>query len=301
MTVHVLPGPTRQHLVTQQAINGLAIHEMATADTTFTAPSLLPHANPSHSPHFEHYASPMVHPVTGKTISSYKKFMNDPATAEVWQTAFSPDVGGMAQGCDKTGQRGTNAMFVMTHKEIAHALRNGKKFTYFNPVVDYRPQKEHPNRICIMASGNLISYDSELSVRMADINTAKLHWNSVVSKKDAEYMCININIFFLSAALEYFEYMHIPLDLFPSWTINQYNLHKHAYNGFVYIEMRRAVWGLPQAGILANKHLWQTLAMFVYFGCDNTPGLCYDESSHEPHPVLFTLVVDNFGVKYAGK
>jgi hypothetical protein len=128
--VHALPGCTCQHLVTHQAINVLTICEMATADKIFTPRSLLPHAKPSHSPHFEHYASPMVHPVTGKTISSYKKLLNNPATAEVWQTAFSQDFGGMAQGCDKTSQKGTNTMFVMTHKEIAHALQNGTKFTY---------------------------------------------------------------------------------------------------------------------------------------------------------------------------
>ncbi len=83
-------------------------------------------------------------------------------------------------------------MFVMTHKEIAHALQNGTKFTYTNPVVNYWPQKEHPNRGCITAGNNLILYNSELSVRTADINTAKLHWNSIVSRKYAEYMCIDI-------------------------------------------------------------------------------------------------------------
>ncbi len=63
----------------------------------------------------------MVHPVTGQTISSYKNLMNDPATAEVWQTASGKNFGGMAQGDNKTGQKGTNAMFVMTHDEIAHS------------------------------------------------------------------------------------------------------------------------------------------------------------------------------------
>ncbi len=77
----------------------------------------------------EHYANPMVHPVTRETILSYKKLMNDPAMAEVWQTAFSKDFGGMAQGDNKTGQKGTDAMFVMTHKDIKHALKAGKKFT----------------------------------------------------------------------------------------------------------------------------------------------------------------------------
>jgi hypothetical protein len=69
----------------------------------------------------------MVHPVMGETISSYNKLMNDPATAEIWQPAFGKDFGGMAQGCNKTGQKGTNAMFVMTRNEIAHALAAGTK------------------------------------------------------------------------------------------------------------------------------------------------------------------------------
>jgi hypothetical protein len=73
---------------------------------------------------FEHFASPMVHPIKGETISSYKKLMNDPATAEIWQTAFGKDFGGMAHGDNKTGQKGTNAMFVMTHDKI-HSLCMG--------------------------------------------------------------------------------------------------------------------------------------------------------------------------------
>ncbi len=44
---------------------------------------------------------PMVHPTTGETISSYKKLMHDPATVEIWQTAFSKDFGSIAQGNNK--------------------------------------------------------------------------------------------------------------------------------------------------------------------------------------------------------
>jgi hypothetical protein len=50
----------------------------------------------------------------------------------------------MAQGDNKTGQKGTNAMFLMRREDIAHALAAGKFFTYANPVVDYCPQKEDP-------------------------------------------------------------------------------------------------------------------------------------------------------------
>jgi hypothetical protein len=71
---------------------------------------------------FEHYVNPMVHPVTGCTIKSYTKLTHDPAMAEIWQTTFGKDFGGMAQGCNKTGKKGTNTMFVMMHDEIRHAL-----------------------------------------------------------------------------------------------------------------------------------------------------------------------------------
>jgi hypothetical protein len=64
--------------------------------------------------------------------------------------------------------------------------------------------------------GNLVSYDGELSVQTADINTAKIHWNSVISNELAKYMCLDIKNFYLTAKLEYFEYMKIPLALFPS-------------------------------------------------------------------------------------
>ncbi len=65
----------------------------------------------------------------------------------------------------------------------------------------------------------------------------------------------------------------------------------------LYIEMRCAVWGLPQAGILANKRLCRKLAPFGYHECVNTPGLW----RHETRAISFTLVVDDFGVKYARK
>jgi hypothetical protein len=106
-----------------------------------------------------------------------------------------------------------------------------------------------------MAGGNLINYPSELMMRTVDLTTSKLMWNSVLSTKSAKYMCLDMKNFYLTAPLDWFEYMKMLLSLFPSWTKEQYNLDRLAKNGFVYLEMRRAIWGLPQAGILANKLL----------------------------------------------
>jgi hypothetical protein len=73
--------------------------------------------------HIEHFALPVVHPVTGKTISSHKKLMNNPAMAEIWQTAFGKDFGCMVQGDNNIGQKMTNAMFIMMHNVIKHVLQ----------------------------------------------------------------------------------------------------------------------------------------------------------------------------------
>jgi hypothetical protein len=89
----------------------------------------------------------------------------------------------------------------------------------------------------------------------------------------------------------------MPLALFPVWIKKQYNLDTHARYGFVFLEIRRAVWGLPQAGILANKLLRKRLKPHGHYECVNTPGLW----RHDTRPITFLLVVENFGIKYKGK
>ena len=88
--------------------------------------------------------------------------------------------------------------------------------------------------------------------------------------------------------------MKIPLCLFPAWIRDQYNLDMHMLRDFVCIKMRRAVWGLPQASILANKLLKKRLAPHGYYECANTPALW----GHTTSPLTFTLVVANFSINY---
>jgi hypothetical protein len=162
-TRHSLPTRARHRIVTQQAIDVLTIQEKVEIRASFIPIALQKHHIQQVAPNLKHYANPMVHPITGETISSYKRLMKDPATAEIWQTAFGKEFGGMAQGDNKTGQKGTSAMFAMIHEDITKILKAGEKFTYANPVVDHRPQKEDPNRIRIVAGGNLIDSTGKLS------------------------------------------------------------------------------------------------------------------------------------------
>jgi hypothetical protein len=98
-------------IISQEAINQLLIYNLYKDATHFILLNMRP--KPFAYVDYKHLAMPMIYPTTGKSISSYKRLMNDPTTAEVWVTAFGKDFGGMSQGNNKTGQKGTNATFVM--------------------------------------------------------------------------------------------------------------------------------------------------------------------------------------------
>jgi hypothetical protein len=57
------------------------------------------------------------------------------------------------------------------------------------------------------------------------------------------------------------------------------------------------MYGLPQAGILANELLQRNLAKDGYRPTTHTHGLW----THDTYPISFSLVVDDFGVKYVGR
>jgi hypothetical protein len=55
--------------------------------------------------------------------------------------------------------------------------------------------------------------------------------------------------------MDTFEYMRIQTKLIPHEIIDQYNLLPLVSDGHVYIEVQKGMYGLPQAGILANNSL----------------------------------------------
>jgi hypothetical protein len=156
--------------------------------------------------------------------------MKDLATAETWMTAFGKDFGGICQGDNKTGQKGTNAMFVMLPSNVPNILKD-RTTTYAWIVINHRPQKEDPNCIRITAGGNLINYPGELTLRTANITTAKLLWNSVISTPGAQCICFIIKNFYLSAPVDWYKYMRISFAFFPPWIIEQYALKNKVLEG----------------------------------------------------------------------
>jgi hypothetical protein len=110
-------------------------------------------------------------------------------------------------------------------------------------------------------------------------------------------MMMDIKNYYLGTPLPRFEYMKMLLSRFPEETIQNYNLNALAVDGWVYIEIRKGMYGLKQAGLLANQLLQTRLAPFGYYPARHTPGLWL----HKTQPISFTLVVDDFAVKHVGK
>ena len=120
--------------------------------------------------------------------------------------------------------------------------------------------------------------------------------NSVLSRKGAKFITYDIRNYYLETPLDCPEYVKIKLTDIPHEFIDEHNLHDYVHEGWVYFEIRNGVYGILQSGSLANDQLETCLLKHDYYQCPQTPGLW----RHKWQPVLFSLIVDDFGVEYVG-
>jgi hypothetical protein len=84
----------------------------------------------------------------------------------------------------------------------------------------------------------------------------------------------------------------------PEDVIAHYKLTDIAtHDGYIYCKIQKGMYGLPQAGIIAQQLLEKYLKVHGYHQSTITPGLW----KHDTRPISFSLVVDDFGVKYVGE
>jgi hypothetical protein len=67
--------------------------------------------------------------------------------------------------------------------------------------------------------------------------------------------------FYLNTPMKRFKYMQLKLNDIPEEIINEYKLHEiTAEEGYVYCEIQKGMYGLPQAGIIVQDLLQAHLA-----------------------------------------
>ena len=87
-------------------------------------------------------------------------------------------------------------------------------------------------------------------------------------------MTMDIKDFFLNTPMARYKYMRLRLADMPEDVIEHYQLtNKATPKGYVYCKIQKGMYGLPQAGIIAQQLLKERLHKHGYRQSQTTPGL----------------------------
>jgi hypothetical protein len=171
--------------------------------------------------------------------------------------------------------------------------------SYYNPQVKLkkRPDGSVEFRVRGTYGGDRSDWRGPRSALTASITTVKVLLNAVVSEENARWMTADITDFYLGTPLPRNEYMRVHTKYIPREIMDRYGLSDLVKDDHVMVEIYKGIYGLPQAGILAQERLVKHLSEHGYHAAKDTPCLFL----HDTRPVAFSLVVDDFGIKYEGR
>ena len=165
-----------------------------------------------------------------------------------------------------------------------------KDVTYGQFVCVIRPEKAEIHRTRFVVVANKINYPGEVATPTAKMLVAKLLLNSVISTPGAQFMTMDISNFYLMSPLKRPEYVKRKVSDIPEEIIVEYKLRELATpDGSVYIKITKGMYGLPQAGLLANEQLEVQLNKHGYKQSKLVPGLW----RHSTCKIQFTLYISS--------
>ena len=173
--------------------------------------------------------------------------------------------------------------------------RRGKS-TYYNPQVKEKSVDGATTyRVRGTVRGDRINYPGPTTARTAAMPLVKLLLQSIVSDY-SRFLTLDIKGFYLNTPLDRPEFLRISSKFLPHYIVAQNSLQQYLHNGSILFEVNKGMYGLPQAGLLAQNRLIEHLAAHGYHQTTTT---CLFR--HVDNGTDFILVVDDFGVKYATK
>ena len=93
------------------------------------------------------------------------------------------------------------------------------------------------------------------------------------------------------------KYYKTAIKLIPQEIIDKYELNNKQSNGYIYTRVKKRIYELVKAGIIAHEALKEHLKHYGFACAIITQGLC----KHQDREMNLTLVVDNFGIRYRNK
>jgi hypothetical protein len=88
---------------------------------------------------------------------------------------------------------------------------------------------------------------------------------SIVLTNEAKCLIIDIKDFYLKTPMKRYDFMQLKISNISDEIIKEYKLDEIVTtDGYVYCEIRKGMYGLPQAGIIAQELLEECLAKHGY-------------------------------------
>ena len=147
----------------------------------------------------------------------------------------------------------TNTMFFIPKSQIPPDMH--ADITYGRIVVGYKPDKLKHARSRLTVSGDRLTAWIETAMPTADLPLIKMLLNAVLSTPGAKNFTMDNSNLYLATPIDHPEFMRPPIQVIPQEIINQYKLNDIVSNGWVYVRIKRGMYGLPVADIIANDLL----------------------------------------------
>ena len=208
----------------------------------------------------------------------------------LWNQSMSNELGILSQGND-TGVKANNCVDFIHHRD----LPNDIKVTYANRLLDCQHLKSYQCIICLVVGGDKLDYALDAGSPAASMLETKFLVNSVISdaKEGSRLMICDLKDFFLCTTMDTSQYMQIPYNYFLEDIRIRYNLKEKVSRGFIYVRIKRVMYGLNQAAILTYDQIVKHLKTHGYY-----PVIGSNEIfSHKTQKTNY-VYVDDFGIKY---
>ena len=196
------------------------------------------------------FAGAIIDEDTGRKLE-YRDLIKRPDLRKRWTKSLANELGRLAQGVRDI--KGTNTIFFIPKSEIPFIRR--KDVTNGRIVVAYKPNKLETDRSRLTVGGDRIICLFDTSAPTVDLPTIKMLWNSVLSTPGEKYFMMDISNFYLGTSMKRTAFMRLPIKVVPQKIIDKYELQNIVNDGWVYVRTQKGMYGLPQAGKIANDIL----------------------------------------------
>ena len=159
-----------------------------------------------------HQAMEVMDAETGKLLS-YKQMMRYPKEKKLWSTSLANQFGRLTNGVGGHIKIPTNTIKFINKNDVPNYRQ--KDVTYGSFVCNVRNEKSEKNRTRFVVGGDRINYPGEVAYPTADMLVENILFNSMISRRGAKFMTMEISNCFLITPLKGPEYIRINIKDIP--------------------------------------------------------------------------------------